>query len=336
VGTGGGKTPVYVRVEWGTTRAYGHRSAWRRVRHSVGPRRVAFTITGLLPNSRTHVRVVLRRGAIRKASADRSVALGAIHIAAAGDVACGKSSGGASCQQAQTAAVINAGNYAAVLALGDLQYENGALADFQKYYDATWGAFKGITHPAVGNHEYNTKGAVGYYSYFGARAGDPKKGYYSFDLGSWHLISLNSNCSQAGGCGAGSPQERWLRADLAAHRSSCTIAYWHHPRYSSGDHGNQTQTQPLWAVLAAARTELVLAGHDHIYERFAPIDGIRSFVVGTGGRNLTSFKTPKPGSETRLKQFGVLDLELRDGSYTWRFLAAPGRAVLDSGSAGCT
>ena len=336
VGTGGGRTPVYVRVEWGATRAYGHRSAWRRVRQSAAPRGVAFTITGLPLNSRTHLRVVLRRGGVRKASADKSVALGAIHIAAAGDVSCGQNSGGASCQQAQTAAVINAGNYAAVLALGDLQYERGALAEFQKFYDASWGAFKAITHPAVGNHEYLTSKAAGYFTYFGANAGDATKGYYSYDVGSWHLIALNSNCSPAGGCGVGSPQEKWLKADLAEHRNACTIAYWHHPRYSSGGHGNQTQIQPLWQALSAAHADIVLAGHDHHYERFAPIDGIRSWVVGTGGRNLTGFnKTPQPGSQMRLMNFGVLDLELRDGSYTWRFLAAPGGAVLDTGTDSC-
>ncbi len=335
VGTGAGRTPVYVRVEWGTTKAYGHRSAWRRVRRAAGPRRVTFAVTGLGVTSRTHLRVVLRRRAIRKASADKAVDLGGIHIAAAGDVSCGGNSGGASCQQAQTANVIKAGGYAAVLALGDLQYERGGLAEFQNFYDASWGAFKSITHPAVGNHEYLTSKAAGYFTYFGARAGDPTKGYYSYDVGSWHLISLNSNCSPVGGCGVGSPQEKWLRADLAAHRNACTIAYWHHPRFSSGEHGDQSQTQPLWNALSAAHADVVLAGHDHIYERFAPIDGIRSFVVGTGGRNLTSFKTPKPGSEIRSRNFGVLDLELRDGSYTWRFLAAPGRAVLDSGTASC-
>ena len=155
-------------------------------------------------------------------------------------------------------------------------------------------------------------------------------------MGSWHLIALNSNCSPAGGCGVGSPQEKWLKADLAEHRNACTIAYWHHPRYSSGGHGNQTQIQPLWQALSAAHADIVLAGHDHHYERFAPIDGIRSCVVGTGGRNLTGFnKTPQPGSQMRLMNFGVLDLELRDGSYTWRFLAAPGRAVLDTGTASC-
>jgi hypothetical protein len=335
VGTGSRGPAVFARVEWGSTRAYGHRSAWRLVRYALGPRQVRFRINGVAPNGRLHVRVVLRRSTSRRVSGDRFVTLGALHIAAAGDIACGNNSSGASCQQAQTAAAITAGNYAAVLDLGDLQYENGALADFQNFYDKSWGAFKSITHPAVGNHEYNTKGAVGYYTYFGSRAGDPKKGYYSFDLGSWHLVSLNSNCSPAGGCGAGSPQETWLRADLAAHRSACTIAYWHHPRFSSGGHGNLTETDPLWKALAAAHADIVLAGHDHDYERFAPIDGIRSFVVGTGGRNLTRFASVKAGSEVRLMHFGILDLELRAGSYSWRFLGAPGRGVLDSGSATC-
>jgi hypothetical protein len=337
IGTGARGRTVYARVEWGKSSSYTSRSAWRVVRYAAGPRELRFQITGVEADSRLHVRVVVRRGSLTRASADRAVNLGSVHIAAAGDISCGGASSGASCQSPQTAGVINAGRYAAVLALGDLQYEKGALSDFQKFYDATWGAFKAITYPAVGNHEYLTGGAAGYYAYFGARAGDPAKGYYSYNVGSWHLISINSNCSKAGagGCAASSAQATWLRADLAANRSACTIAYWHHPRFSSGDHGDQTQVKPLWDALAAANADVVLSGHDHHYERFAPIDGIRSFVVGTGGRNLTGFGTPKPGSEVRLQSFGILDLELRDGDYTWRFKGAPGGAVLDSGTALC-
>ena len=335
IGTGRRGLTVYARVEWGPTTAYENRGAWRVVPYAAGPQTVHLQTANLAAGSLTHVRVVLRRGTSVRSSPDRVVDLGSIHIAAAGDIACGTGSGSASCAQAQTAAAIDAGGYGAVLALGDLQYERGALADFNRFYDATWGIFKPITYPAVGNHEYLTTGASGYYTYFGARVA-PGKGYYSFNVGSWHLISLNSNCGQAGGCGATSPQGTWLRADLAAHPSACTIAYWHHPRYSSGPHGNQIQTDPLWQSLAAAHADIVLAGHDHHYERFAPVNGIRSFVVGTGGRNLTAFGAAKPGSEVRLQEFGILDLELREGSYTWRFLGAPGRAVLDTGTGTCT
>ena len=242
----------------------------------------------------------------------------------------------AACQQAATAHLIERGNYRAVLALGDLQYERGALDEFRAFYDASWGAFLSRTFPAVGNHEYLTHGAAGYFGYFGSRAGDPARGYYSFDVGRWHLVSLNSNCGQVGGCGAGSPQERWLRADLAAHRAACVIAYWHHPRFSSGGHGDNVSMQPVWRALADAHAELVLSGHDHDYERFAPVDGIRQFVVGTGGRNLTAFrKKVDAGSQLRLRQFGILDLELAPTSYTWRFRAVPTGAVLDSGTTAC-
>ncbi len=336
VGTGSPGRPVFARVEWGATNAYGHVSTWRLVRPALGPRLLQFRVDGLAAGSLSHVRVVVRRGSLRKLSADRVVDLRVVHVAAAGDIACGAGSPGASCSQAVTAGLVQSGGYAGVLALGDLQYENGALADFQSFYDASWGAFKSTTHPAPGNHEYNTANAAGYYTYFGPRAGAASRGYYSFRIGAWHLIALNSNCARVGGCGPGSPQETWLRADLSAHRGSCTLAYWHHPRFSSGGHGDQLQVDPLWQALADAHADVVLAGHDHDYERFGPVDGIRSFVVGTGGRNLTGFKkTPDRHSEVRLLKFGVLDLALRDGGYSWRFLAAPGGATLDSGTASC-
>ena len=230
IGTGLPGRPVFARVEWGATSAYGHFGAWRPVHRALGPRVLRFRVAGLAPGALAHVRVVVRRGPLRRASADHVVDLRVLHVAAAGDIACGAGSSGASCSQSQTAWLVDRGGYAAVLALGDLQYENGALADFRTFYDASWGAFKSTTHPAAGNHEYNTPSAAGYYGYFGKRAGDASRGYYSFRIGTWHLIALNSNCARVGGCGPGSPQERWLRADLAAHRGACTLAYWHHPR----------------------------------------------------------------------------------------------------------
>jgi hypothetical protein len=232
-----------------------------------------------------------------------------------------------------------------VLALGDLAYPSGAADTFKHCYDPVWGSFKDRTHPTPGNHDYETAGAAGYFQYFGAAAGDPAKGYYSYDLGSWHIVALNSNCAQIGGCDAGSPQEQWLRADLTAHTNACTLAYMHHPRYSSGPHGDNSAVQPLWQDLYDFNAELVLAGHDHDYERFAPQDangmldqnrGIREFVVGTGGVSEYEFGTPKPNSEIRkTATFGVLELILRPTGYDWSFLPAAGGSFTDSGSGTC-
>jgi hypothetical protein len=231
-----------------------------------------------------------------------------------------------------------------VAALGDIAYENGTPGEFATCYDPAWGRYKARTKPAPGNHEYGTPGAAGYFDYFGDAAGDRGKGYYSYDLGAWHVVSLNSNCQTDSSCAAGSPQEQWLRADLAAHPTQCTLAYMHHPRFSSGEHGSALEVQPLWQALADARADLVLAGHDHSYERFTlldgagrpdPLRGIREMVVGTGGRSLYPTFTPRPGSEVRLAgQYGVLRLELRPTGYDWRFFTVTG-AVLDSGSEPC-
>jgi hypothetical protein len=222
------------------------------------------------------------------------------------------------------------GSPTAVLTLGDNQYEDNTLTKYQQSFDPTWGREKSIIHPAIGNHEYLTPKAAGYFAYFGTAASDPTKGYYSYDLGSWHLIALNSNCSQVGGCSAGSPQEQWLRADLAAHPAACTLAYWHHPRFSSGQHGNFDSMQPIWQALYDYNADLVLVGHDHDYERFAPQDpqgqadpkrGIREFVVGTGGRNHYAISTLQPNSEAHdSSTFGVLKLILHPVGFDWEFV----------------
>jgi hypothetical protein len=232
-----------------------------------------------------------------------------------------------------------------VLALGDLAYSSGTADQFQNCYDPVWGSFKDRTFPVPGNHEYNTSGAAGYYAYFGAAAGDPAKGYYSYDLGSWHIVALNSNCEAIGGCDAGSPQEQWLRADLAVHPAACTLAYMHYPLYSSGLHGDNPVVRPLWQALHDNHAEIVLAGHDHDYERFAPQDadgnldqngGIREFVVGTGGRSHYDMGAPEPNSEIRDNQtYGVLELTLRPDGYDWTFLPADGGSFTDSGSGAC-
>jgi hypothetical protein len=242
-------------------------------------------------------------------------------IAAAGDIACEPSSiregNSSTCQMKATSDLLVDRGLAAVLPLGDIQYEYGTFPAFQKSYDPTWGRVKSISRPVPGNHEYYTADASGYYTYFGKIAGDPKKGYYSYDLGDWHLIALNSNCSDVS-CEAGSPQEEWLKADLAAHPNACTIAYWHHPRFSSGTHGNDENLALFWQHLYEADVEIVLSGHDHTYERFAPqspeairddTKGVRQFVVGTGGKNLYKFKNIQPNSEVRNHEtYGVLKL----------------------------
>jgi hypothetical protein len=278
-------------------------------------------------------------------------------IMAAGDMVCGTDSTGGRCVQMQTAALL--GPAEVVLPLGDVQYECGEPSDFATYYDPSWGVYKDKTRPVVGNHEYNTSTdpsnmcynnppkAGGFFSYFGPLAGDAGKGYYSYDVGSWHLIALNSNCSQIGGCTSTSAEYQWLLSDLAAHPAECTIAYMHHPAFSSGAIGNISFIQPIWTPLYNAGVDIVLAGHDHNYERFAPqtpngtLDtsyGIREFVVGTGGRNVSSQGTVKPNSEVRnFNTFGVLKLTLSPGAYQWQFLPIPGSTsgFSDSGSGKC-
>jgi hypothetical protein len=268
-------------------------------------------------------------------------------IAAAGDIACspGGRTSSTACRQGSTAAMLARGGFDAILALGDDQYEAGSLRDYRRGYGPAWGRFKAVTYPVPGNHEYGTSGAAGYYAYFGARAGDPAKGYYSFDIGAWHLIALNSNCSAIGGCGASSLQVKWLHADLASHRSACTLAYWHHPRFSSGIHGDDNAYDAFWRALYAAGADLVLVGHDHDYERFAPqtpgaeadpARGIREFVVGTGGRSVYPFLFARPNSQVRHSgTFGVLGLTLHPRGYDWRFEGVAGSTFSDSGSDMC-
>lgn len=277
-------------------------------------------------------------------------------VASAGDIACAPDAAGlgdeeanspTSCVMQSTADVVGTIRPDAVLTLGDTQYPNGSLERFQAGYDKSWGAYKRVTYPVVGNHEYGTKDAQGYFDYFGAAAGSPSTGYYSYDLGGWHVIALNSECARIGGCGAGSPQVRWLAADLAAHPSACTLAYWHRPRYSSGHHGDNPDYVAMWSALQAAGTELVLAGHDHDYERFMPMGplsdpdpaGIREFVVGTGGDSFYRLHDAPVGREAAIAfQPGVLELTLRPDGYDWAFQTpdAPGRPeVADSGTAAC-
>ena len=233
-----------------------------------------------------------------------------------------------------------------VLTLGDLAYPDGTDQNFNECYAKTWGRHKSRTRPAPGNHEYHTPGAAGYFNYFGKIAGETGRGYYSFDLGSWHIIALNSQCADVGGCQRGSPQERWLHDDLEKNSSKCILAYWHSPLFSSGsEHGNDPTMKPFWSDLYEAGADIVLNGHDHDYERFAPQNpdgiadpkkGIREFVVGTGGKNQRRFNLPLPTTASRSNStFGVLKLTLHPQSYAWEFIPVAGGQFKDSGSGSC-
>jgi hypothetical protein len=221
--------------------------------------------------------------------------------------------------------------------LGDNAYQHGSAADYANCFDPTWGGLRDRLRPVPGNHEYETKEAAAYFSYFGAGVGKLGEGWYSYDLGAWHLIALNSECGAIRGCSAGSPELAWLVADLAAHPGACTLAYWHHPRYSSGLHGNNDMTEEFWQALAAAGADVVLEGHDHDYERIAPIEGIRSFVVGTGGRSLYQWPgSPGPYTEVRANDtYGLLQLTLHPADYSWEFIPASGGSFTDAGNGTC-
>jgi hypothetical protein len=230
-----------------------------------------------------------------------------------------------------------------VLAIGDEQYRSGKLIEFDNSYDKTWGRLKAITKPVPGNHEYGTKGAAGYFDYFGVTAGAPKLGYYSFDADSWHIVALNGNCQQVGGCQVKSPETTWLRQDLAGHTNACTLAFIHQPPFSSGGHGTDISYRPLWQALQDYQADVVLAGHDHDYERFEPLNaegkpdpkGPREFVVGTGGESLTAFRAIQDGSLIRDNQdYGVMKLVLRAGEYSWQFITT-GKEIKDTGMADC-
>jgi hypothetical protein len=237
-----------------------------------------------------------------------------------------------------------------VFAAGDLAYEGGSPDEFEFCYGPTWGRFKDRTKPVMGNHEYVNPTAHGYFEYWGKQAGQVGKGYYSFDLGNWHVIALNTNCySQSlGGCDAGSPEEKWLKEDLAAHAGSCIVAIGHHALFSSGifkRHAIHPELKPLWQDLYAAHADLVVAGHEHSYERFAlqdtdgkadPEHGIREIVVGTGGRSHDPLGFATPNSEVRdWETYGVLKLTLSPKNYIWEFIPEEGRTFRDVGSGTC-
>src|SRR4051812_31960165 len=281
-------------------------------------------------------------------------------IVAAGDIACSPASpdfnrgAGTStkCRQAATAGVAQGQSASAVLELGDEQYYCGLLDDFNASYDRSWGSMKQISYPVPGNHEYGVgvlkqncpqSHAEGYFSYFGARAGSSTSGYYAYDVGTWRMIALNSECSIVA-CGSGSAQERWLTDELASHSSTCTLAYFHRPLFSSASGTEAPSVAPLWQALYRAKADVILNGHAHNYERFAPQDpshrpitsGIREFVVGTGGVEHGGFTSTAPNSQLRNSNtYGVLKLTLHPTSYTWKFLPVPGQTFTDSGTGSC-
>ena len=271
-----------------------------------------------------------------------------IKIAAAGDIACPTNTvGPKSCHHQATSDLLVGllpEGLVGVLPLGDLQYENGELQNFAQYYGPTWGRLHAISYPVPGNHEYGTPAAAGYHAFWGPRPFTALP-YYSFDIGAWHFIALNSNCTavEVRGCGPGSPQEQWLRADLAAHPVPCTLAYWHHPRFSSAG-GGKTYLA-LWDALYEHNADVVLAGHNHFYERFAPqtptgnadaAKGIRQFTVGTGGASHDSPSGTAPNSQVRNSTtFGVLELTLQPTGYDWRFVPEAGATFRDRGSDSC-
>lgn len=280
-------------------------------------------------------------------------------VAAAGNVACdpadpsynGGSGTAIACRQQSTSDLLVGRQLDAVLMLGDGQYFCGGYQAYLQVYDPAWGRVKAITHPVIGNHDPPTSGgtdcdttgaAGGYFRYFGAAAGDPAKAYYSFDLGAWHVVALNTNCTTVG-CGQGSAQQRWLKRDLARRAGPCTLAFFHHPRFSSS-YGGKESVDALWRTLVAARADVVLVAHDHVYERFAPqgedgqLDrrGVREFVVGTGGHSHHPFFVTQPNSQARdNSSFGVLTTSLRPTAYSWRFVPVAGASFTDRGSTAC-
>lgn len=268
-----------------------------------------------------------------------------IVVLAAGDIADCRKPPPESSSAAKTAALVarelKLSEKAFVITLGDHTYPIGAVSEFRDCYDKTWGQFKGKTFPAPGNHEYGVPEAQAYFNYFDEVAGTPQQSYYKKQFGTWRLISLNSNLKG----GAMQAQIKWLESELRNNKTNCTLAFWHHPRFSSGGHGDNTFMDPIWQLLANAKVDLVLSGHDHNYERIAPLNargesdslgGIRSFVIGTGGAKLTPMFFPKAITESRQNDVhGVLKLRLFQGSYDWEFIPVLSAIYADRGQASC-
>jgi len=267
----------------------------------------------------------------------------AVTLLAAGDIAECDGDG-----DEQTAAIIEQYPDATVATLGDNAYQHGTSEEFDDCYGPSWGRFLDRTMPTTGNHDNATKDAEGYHRYFGDRGGPFDEYYYSYDLGSWHVVVLNSDCWRVDGCDEGDPQIEWLRADLEDHRTKCTLAYWHRPPFSSGRYGDEEDTErvrPLWQAVVDGGVDLVLAGHEHSYERFVPMDaegradpdGTRLIIAGTGGGNLRPYENP-PLPTTAVRNgdtWGVLRLSLGAGGYDWTFLPVAGKTFTDAGTGVC-
>ena len=254
-------------------------------------------------------------------------------IVAAGDIGvCGRA-------EVEATARLVDGIAGPVLALGDIAYPNGSARDFAECYDPSWGRHRARTRPTPGNHEYFSAGAGPYFDYFGANAGPDRRGYYSFHAGEWLLLSLNSSVA----ADAASAQVAWLRSTLAAQPARCTLAYWHQPVFSSGKHGSNGHMRTVWQILQDAGAEVVLVGHDHLYERFAPQTadgrrdptGLRQFTVGTGGAPTYSAHSLAANSQTIGTDEGVLRMTLKAAGYDWQFVPIPGKSFSDAGSAAC-
>jgi Calcineurin-like phosphoesterase len=253
-------------------------------------------------------------------------------IAAAGDIA------GSGTGDEATARLLDSLAPTAVLTTGDNAYDNGTLAEFNSFYDPTWGRHRAITHPVPGNHEYRTAGAAGYFDYFGAAASDRATGYYSYNIGAWHLIALNSEIAHD----VASVQVAWLKSDLATSTAKCTLAYWHKPRFTAGNYSDFTEYTPFWQALWDANADVVLAGHDHNYQRYTPLNpsgiadaarGLREFVVGTGGRSHYALQADNRRVAGNATAFGVLKLTLHPTSFDFSFVPESGQTYSDSGSA---
>lgn len=299
----------------------------------------AFTTSSLSVGVHTvTAKVTDSHGHLVSSSRQIEIASGRHVLVGAGDIAsCTRSSDDA------TAALLD-NVFGTVITLGDNAYPHGAALDFQNCYGPGWGRHRARTRPATGNHEYETAGAAGYFGYFGAAAGNPANGLYSYDVAGWHVVVLNSECSKIGGCTRTSPQGQWLAADLAAHPTTCTLAIMHKPRFSSGSIGDNIDMADLWQILYEAGADVVLSGHDHGYERFDPQSptgvadpkGLRLLIVGTGGNGLGAVTSTKPNSViANGATYGVLKLTLWPASYDWQFLPVPGSSFSDSGSAAC-
>ncbi|MFL5759808.1 MAG: metallophosphoesterase family protein, partial [Thermomicrobiales bacterium] len=334
-------TAVESATEWQSGSGYG---AYLDALHTNGQGTITTPVSTAVPTSTPMTTPTLTptvtptRTPTPSATAVSGSAIGFI---GAGDIA-----GCSNTSDSDSGAIIAAHPADYVFTLGDNAYDNGTSTEFANCYNPAWGGFKNRTHPAPGNHDYSTANATGYFGYFGAAAGDPTKGYYSYDLpgSNWHVIVVNSNCGSIGGCAVGNPQYVWLQADLVANSSKNVVAMWHHPRYSSGTtHGNATNMDAIWDLLVVNHVDLVLNGHEHNLEVFAPLgasdnvdtaNGTREFVIGTGGKDGNyPFGAAITGSGYRCAgALGVMEFQLYGDHYTWQFINSPGSTCSTSGS----